>query len=282
MREKMASYLELVRLPHLFIVIADPLAGFIAASSSGVDIFKLPYLLASSALIYAGASALNDFGDRGHDPAGRPIPSGRVSPAGALSLGAVLIIAGVLSASAAGGWPLIMALGLSAAAVAYNAGMKGFLVSGALTMALCRALNLSLGLSAGSPATGVMLLLPLIIFAFVFAITLLRRLSGHETLSSGIGVLSGWIAACAAIQVLIFSGFFMREGLLFAAMFYVTSGAAVVMALSGRLKTGAAMKALVLSIPLLDAAFSAGTGGITAGLPVAALALPAIVLSKKF
>ncbi len=282
MREKTASYLELVRLPHLFIAIADPLAGFIAASPSGIDIFKLPYLLASSALIYAGASALNDFADRGHDPAGKPIPSGRVSPGGALSLGAVLIIAGVLSASAAGAWPLIMALGLSAAAIAYNAGLKGSLVYGAVTMGFSRALNLSLGLSAGSPGTGVMLLLPLIIFAFVFAITLLKRLPGPETLSSGIGALSGWIAACAAIQVLIFSGFFMAEGLLFAAIFYVTSGAAVVMALSGKLKAEGAMKALVLSIPLLDAAFSAGAGGITAGLPVAALALPAIVLSRKF
>jgi 4-hydroxybenzoate polyprenyltransferase len=282
LREKTASYLELVRLPHIFIIIADPLAGFIAASPTGIDIFKLPYLLASSALIYAGGSALNDFADRGHDPADKPIPSGRVSPGGALSLGAVLIIAGVLSASAAGAWPLIMALGLSAAAIAYNAGLKGSLVSGAVTMAISRALNLSLGLSAGSPGTGVILLLPLIIFAFVFAITLLRRLSGPETLFSGIGALSGWIAACAAIQVLIFSGFFMREGLLFAAMFYVTSGAAVVMALSGKLKAEGAMRALVLSIPLLDAAFSAGTGGITAGLPVAALALPAIVLSKKF
>jgi hypothetical protein len=65
-------------------------------------------------------------------------------------------------------------------------------------------------------------------------------------------------------------------------MFYVASGAAVIMALSGRLRTSTAVKALILSIPLLDAALSAGAGGLTAGLPVAALALPAMVLSRRF
>lgn len=282
LRHKAASYTELVRLPHLFIAMADPLAGFIAASSQGMDIFKLPYLLASSALIYAGGSACNDFADREQDPADRPIPSGWVSPGGALSLGVVLIIAGVLCASAAGFYPLLMALALSAAVVSYNAGLKKGVLSCAVTMGLCRALNLSVGLSAGSMSKG-LLVLPLIIFAFVFAITLLRRHSTAEsTLSPGIGVLSGWIGACAAMQYLLFSGFFMGEGLVFAAAFYITSGAAVIMALSGRLGTNTAVKALILSIPLLDAAFSAGTGGLSAGLPVAALALPAMVLSKRF
>lgn len=281
-RHKAAPYLELVRLPHLFIAMADPMAGFIAASASGMDIFKLPYILASSALIYAGASACNDFADRERDPAERPIPSGRISHGGALVLGVVLIIAGVLSASVAGVYPLIAALCLSAALVSYNAGLKNGLFSGALTMGLCRALNLSLGLSAGSFSIG-LLLLPLIIFAFVFAITLLKSHSiAERSLSPGIGVLSGWIVACAAVQYHLFSGFFIGEGLVFAAMFYVASGAAVIMALSGRLRTGAAVKTLIFSIPLLDAALSAGTGGLTAGLPVAALALPAMVLSRRF
>ncbi|OGP14883.1 MAG: hypothetical protein A2052_08660 [Deltaproteobacteria bacterium GWA2_54_12] len=281
-RHKSAPYLELVRLPHLFIAMADPMAGFIAASASGMDIFKLPYILASSALIYAGASACNDFADRERDPDNRPIPSGRISHGGALVLGVVLIIAGVLSASVAGVYPLIAALCLSAALVSYNAGLKNGLFSGALTMGLSRALNLSLGLSAGSFSIG-LLLLPLIIFTFVFAITLLKSHSiAERSLSPGIGVLSGWIVACAAVQYHLFSGFFTGEGLVFAAMFYVASGAAVIMALSGRLGTGAAVKTLILSIPLLDAALSAGTGGLTAGLPVAALALPAMVLSRRF
>lgn len=281
MRDKAAPYLELVRLPHLFIAMADPMAGFIAASSTGMDIFKLPYLLASSALIYAGASACNDFADRERDPAGRPVPSGRINHGDALVLGAVLIIAGVISASIAGFYPLIAALCLSAAVVSYNAGLKNRLFSGALAMGLCRALNLSLGLSAGSFSTG-LLLLPLTIFAFIFAVRLLKSHSSQKAaLSPGIGVLSGWIIACAATQYHLFSGFFTGEGLVFAAMFYVASGAAVIMALSGRLRTGTAVKALILSIPLLDAALSAGAGGLTAGLPVAALTLPAIVLSKR-
>lgn len=281
-RQKAASYLELMRLPHLFIAMADPMAGFIAGSATGMDIFKLPYILASSALIYAGASACNDFADRERDPAGRPIPSGRISHGGALSFGVVLIIAGLLSASAAGVYPLLVALCLSAAAVSYNAGLKNGLFSGALTMGLCRALNLSLGLSAGSFSVG-LLLVPLIIFAFVFALTVLKSHSSMEaTLSPGIGALSGWLLACAAMQYHLFSGFFLGEGLVFAAMFYIASGAAVMMSLSGRLKTGTAVNTLIFSIPLLDAALSAGAAGLMAGLPVAALALPAMALSRRF
>lgn len=282
LRGKAASYLELVRLPHLFVVMADPLAGFIAGSSSGLDIFKLPYLLASSALIFAGGSALNDFIDRKRDAATRPIPSGRVSPSEALSLGAVLIIAGVLAASAAGFYPLLIALGLSAAVASYNSGFKNRVLEGAMAMGLCRALNLSAGLSAGSSISYGLLVLPLVIFAFVFAITLVKRHSmGYRALSPGTGVLSGWIASAAMLYFL-FTPFFTGEGLVFAAAFYIASGTAVVMALSGRLGTVAAANALILSIPLLDAAFSAGTGGLTAGLPVAALALPAMVLSRRF
>lgn len=280
--QKAAPYLELVRLPHLFIAIADPMAGFIAGSASGMDVFKLPYLLASSALIYAGGSACNDFADRERDPAHWPVPSGRISHGGALVLGVVLVIAGILSASAAGIYPLIAALCLSAAVVSYNAGLKNGLLSGTLTMGLSRALNLSLGLSAGSFSIG-LLLLPVIIFAFVFAISLLKNhSSAGKNLSPGIGVLSGWIIACAAVQYHLFSGFFTGEGFVFAAMFYVASGAAIIMTLSGRLGTGRAVNTLILSIPLLDAALSAGAGGLTAGLPVAALALPAIVLSRRF
>lgn len=273
--------MELVRAPHLFIVVADPMAGFIAGSSSGIDIFKLPYLLASSALIYAGGSAYKDFAQRERGQGNRQIPSEQISPGGALSLGAVLIIAGILSASAAGLYPLLLALCLSAAVVYCGAALEKGVLSGALAMGLSRALNLSLGLSAGSFSAG-LLLLPLIIFAFVFAITLLKSRSSETALSPGIGVLSGWIAASVAIQYHLFSGFFMGEGLVFAAMFYIASGTAVVMALSGRLEKGAAMKILILSIPLLDAALSAGAGGLSAGAPVAALVLPAIALSKKF
>jgi len=260
--------------------VADPLAGFIAASSSGVDIFRLPFILASSALIYAGGSALNDFGGRDSDPPDRPIPSGRVSAGGALTLGAVLLVAGVLVASAAGIYPLLVSLALAAAVVSYNAGVKCHASAAAVAMGTIRALNLSMGLAAGSPSAW-LLVLPLIMFAFVFAAELLKRCSGKDARLPGAGVLSGWAGACMAVLYLIIIGFFVPGGLPFAGALYLVSGPAVIMALSGRASPAAASRALLFSIPLLDASFSAGAMGLTAGLPVAALALPAVALSRK-
>lgn len=278
-RQRINTYPELGRPAHLFIAMADPLAGFIAASSSGVDIFRLPFVIGSSALICAGGSTLNDFSDRESDPPGRPIPSDRVSAGGALCLGAVLMVAGVLLASAAGFYPLLVSICLAAAVVSYNAGLKSSVFAAAVTMGTIRALNLSLGLAAGSPAPW-LLVLPLIIFAFVFAAELLKRCSGKDARLPGKGVLSGWAGACAAVLYLIAGGFFVPGGLPFAAALYLVSGTAVMMAFSGR-ATAAASRALLFSIPLLDASFSAGAMGLMAGLPVAALALPAIVLSRR-
>lgn len=273
-------YLELGRAPHLLMAVADPLAGFIAASSSGIDVLKLPFILASSALIYAGGAVLNDFADRGSDPPHKPIPSGRVSAGGALTLGAVLIVAGILFASAAGAYPLMISVALTAAVVSYNAGLKSRAFAAAVTMGTIRALNLSLGLSAGNGATG-HLVLPVIIFAFVFAVELLKRHPGKGAPLHGTGIISGWMGASASVMYLILSGFFIRDGLPFAAAFYVASGPAVMMALTGRMKAASASNALLFSLPLLDAAFSAGAVGLTAGLPVAALALPAAALSRR-
>lgn len=260
--------------------VADPLAGFIAASSSGVDVFRLPFILASSALIYAGGSALNDFAGRDTDPVERPIPSERVSAGGALSLGTVLMVAGVLFASAAGTGPLLVSIALTAAVVLYNSALKSHALPAAVTMGSIRALNLSLGLSAGSAGIG-LLTLPVIIFAFAFAVELLKRHSGKGAPMPGTSVIAGWMGASASVMYLILSGFFTSGGLPFAAAFYSISGPAVILALTGRVSAGAASSALLFSIPLLDAAFSAGSVGFTAGLPVASLALPAVALSRK-
>lgn len=284
MRKKIASYLELIRVPNVFTAMADPMAGLIVASHTGVDIFKLPYLLASSALIYAGGCALNDYADRDEDSVkrpGRPIPAGRVNASGALSLGAVLIIAGIASATGAGLFPFLASCALSAATVAYNARFKNGQLAGAATMGLCRALNLILGMSAGTFIDPSILILPFITFAFVFTISLLGRREGDIRVPN-FGMLSGWIAACVAVEYLLFTGYFMGDGVIFATIFHVVSGIAVLAAHSTRIGTGAAVQSLIISIPLLDASYSSGISGIMAGLPVAAMALPAIALSRRF
>lgn len=281
MRSKAISYLELIKVPNLFTSMADPMAGLIVASASGIDLVRLPYLLASSALIFSGGSALGGYAGREENTPmrqERPTPSGRVSPAGALSFGAVLIIMGIACATGAGLFPLLASLALSAAVIMHNACFRKSALARAATMGLCSALNLVLGMSAGSFTDATILVLPFIILWFVFSISLLRS-SGAAP--PGLKVFSGWIAACAAVLILLFSGSFLGEGILFAAMFFAVSGIAVMAARSDRAGTEPAVQSLILAIPLLDASFASGISGIMAGMPVAAMALPAVALSTR-
>lgn len=275
-RPRTSSYLAVLRLPETFPVMADPLAGLIVASASGVDIFRIPWLLASSALIYSGAAAAGYFFAEGRRAPGSGPPAAGASPAGALSLGAVLVTAGMVAATGAGTSAFIASFALAMALVAHGALIGKAPLLAAATAALGRALNLVLGMSAGGGAAyGAYLLLPAVTFAMVLSMTLLAgRAHAREP---RMGVLSGWLSACLAVQYLLLGGYFIVEGLVFAVLFHAVSGIAVISAYSGRALSPAAF---MLAVPLLDASFSSGVSGLVAGLPVAALALPALALSR--
>ena len=144
------SYLELVRPANVATALADVLAGFAVGGLQNRQ--ALPWLLLSSACLYAGGIVLNDFFDRGVDRIERPerpIPSGRVAPAAAAALGAMLLAAGILAAShhatrEAGR----VALAIAIAVLVYDAWGKRYLLVAPINMGLCRALNLLLGVAA--------------------------------------------------------------------------------------------------------------------------------------
>lgn len=279
MRSKAASYIELLKLPYASTALADPFAGLIVASSSAIDVFKLPYLLAASLLIHMGGSALNGFAASRQRAHGGPT-DGHTAPAGALTLGFVLIVAGVAAATGAGLIPFLISLALSVSVAACNTSLKNEGPAQAASMGVSRALNLMLGMSAGVVEGAAMFAMPFIIFAFVFTASLLSGRTG-EDLSPRAGQLLGWIAACLALEYLLVSGHFSGEGLLFATLFHVVSGIAVMSAHSTGARSGSAAQSLMISIPLLDASFSSGISGVMAGFPVAAMALPAVALSRK-
>ena len=94
------AYLELLRPANVATALADVLAGFAVAGPAAPP-RVLPWLLASTACLYAGGVVLNDFFDRHLDAVERPerpIPSGRVRPGHAASLGGVLLILGIVTA----------------------------------------------------------------------------------------------------------------------------------------------------------------------------------------
>src|SRR5687767_12443969 len=97
----------LVRLPAVLSVPGDILLG--AAMTPPRRFGRTVGMVGSSALLYLGGMALNDWADREVDARerpGRPIPSGRVSPAAALAVAAGCTAGGVVIARVARGLPV--------------------------------------------------------------------------------------------------------------------------------------------------------------------------------
>src|SRR3954463_16812892 len=96
------GYVELIRPANVATALGDVLAGYTVAGLGNHA--ALPWLLLSTACLYAGGVVLNDFFDRDLDRIERPerpIPSRRVTAAAAGRLGAGLLAAGIFAAALA-------------------------------------------------------------------------------------------------------------------------------------------------------------------------------------
>ncbi|MFC7987932.1 SCO3242 family prenyltransferase [Streptomyces pilosus] len=149
-----AAWAELLRLPALFTVPGDALAG---AAAAGVRPGPRTLLAIGSSLsLYAAGMALNDWADRAEDAAERPhrpIPSGRVRPAAALTAAGALTGAGLALAAGAGRPALAVATPLAATVWAYDLRLKHS-PAGPVAMATARGLDLLLGAAAGGGTRG--------------------------------------------------------------------------------------------------------------------------------
>ncbi|MEU9351176.1 SCO3242 family prenyltransferase [Streptomyces griseoloalbus] len=142
------AWAELLRLPALFTVPGDALAG---AAAAGVRPNARTLLaIGSSVCLYEAGMALNDWADRAEDAVERPhrpIPSGRVRPAAALTAACALTGAGLALAAGAGRPALAVAAPLAATVWAYDLTLK-HTPAGPVAMAGARALDLLLGAAA--------------------------------------------------------------------------------------------------------------------------------------
>ncbi|MFI8533197.1 SCO3242 family prenyltransferase [Streptomyces aquilus] len=147
-RARARAWAELLRLPALFTVPGDVLAGA-AATSARVNSRTL-LAIGSSLCLYEAGMALNDWADRTEDAAERPhrpIPSGRVRPAEALTAACALTAAGLTLAARAGRPALAVAAPLATTVWAYDLALK-HTPAGPLAMAAARGLDLLLGAAA--------------------------------------------------------------------------------------------------------------------------------------
>lgn len=150
---RILAWAELLRLPALFSVPGDALAGT-AATGSAPDSRTL-LAIASSLCLYEAGMALNDWADRDVDAVERPhrpLPSGRIRPAAALTAACVLTGAGLALAARAGRPALAVAAPLAATVWAYDLGLK-HTPAGPVAMGAARGLDLLLGAAATTGRT---------------------------------------------------------------------------------------------------------------------------------
>jgi 4-hydroxybenzoate polyprenyltransferase len=184
------QYLLLIRVPNLFTVPSNIMAGYFATISTvNADVDQLLSLIVSSVLLYVSGIVLNDYFDINVDRKerpNRPLASGRITKRSALLLAVISIVAGNILALSVSWTSSIISGSLTLAIFAYNYRLKRNAISNPLAMGLARFLNVVLG---GSSALGLVLTNDLILFfvgyclfLYIAAISLLSRKEVSDTI----------------------------------------------------------------------------------------------------
>ncbi|KOT41662.1 UbiA prenyltransferase [Streptomyces caelestis] len=170
-----AAWAELLRLPALFTVPGDALAGAAAAGARPGP--RTLLAIGSSVCLYEAGMALNDWADRAEDAVERPhrpLPSGRIRPAAALTAAGVLTGAGLALAAGAGRPALAVAAPLAATVWAYDLALK-HTPAGPAAMAAARGLDLLLGAAATGGGTRAALPSAALLGGHTLAVTAVSR-----------------------------------------------------------------------------------------------------------
>ncbi|WP_399891972.1 SCO3242 family prenyltransferase [Streptomyces sp. BBFR51] len=169
------AWAELLRLPALFTVPGDALAGAAAAGARPGP--RTLLAIGSSLCLYEAGMALNDWADRAEDAVERPhrpLPSGRIRPAAALTAAGVLTGTGLALAAGAGRPALAVAAPLAATVWAYDLALK-HTPAGPAAMAAARGLDLLLGAAATGGGTRAALPSAALLGTHTLAVTAVSR-----------------------------------------------------------------------------------------------------------
>jgi 4-hydroxybenzoate polyprenyltransferase len=282
----LSSLLELIRLPNVFTAPSDVAMGMaVSGATLGAEHAAL---LVASACAYAGGMALNDACDAPLDAKERPerpIPSGRISRGLAFGVAAALLGLSVALAATSGVRPFVAALLLVGAIVVYDAAAKGT-AAGPPVMASCRALNVGVGIALGALAWSA-LGAAAVVFVYVLVLTLVSR---FEVMTAPVTLVRGAAVAFAAVLAAAIALFVLgwgpagAVGIVFLGLLTLWIGPPLRAAIAepAPRRIIGVIKATVLGIILLDAAFAGAARGVVAGLLVAALFVPAYVLGRRF
>ena len=288
--ERLKEYLLLIRLPNVFTVPSNILAGYFAAITlAEADGVHIAALVVSSGMLYVAGIVLNDYFDIEIDKRERPfrpLPSRNISKRYALSLVIVALLIANVIALILGPTSLALSLALTLVIIAYNYRLKHGPL-GPFAMGAARLLNVIFGASLVLPyisnhSLAIVGTAAASLFLYVTAITILsKKEAGNERPNSTLAFLMilGVISAVAALGLLLqLQWAFLLNLSIFAAVMIITFKQHLLNALPSVQK---AVRNMVISIIILDSVFVTGTAGLPYGLATLLLIAPAVVLAKK-
>ncbi|WP_339909122.1 UbiA family prenyltransferase [Symmachiella dynata] len=292
-RSKLLAYLQIVRLPALFTAMADIFLGYLIVHRSFTSVLDFALLLMASGGLYLSGMVFNDVFDRRIDAQerpGRPIPSGRVPLTNAIGLGGLLMAGGVGAASVVGPSSLTVALMIVAAIFAYDWLLKATPL-GPIAMGSCRSLNVILGAStAPSLWRGHHIGIALALGVYIVGVTWFARSEANAGRRSKFQAVTGMLLVNTGVMLLI--SFVLSTKNLGNPLSVLMLFAVILLVINRRLtaaifdpvgpKIGLAIKTMLLSLPLIDAALVLFvTQRVEYSLAVAALLIPALLLARR-
>lgn len=292
--KKISGYLRLMRPANIVTSVADVLAGIAISGVLSSTLFTEEYILPivllcfSTAFLYAGGVVFNDVFDAELDKIERPeraIPSGLISVNNAAILGSLLLVLGIVLASVVGAIPALLAVLITFFALVYNKWGKHHDLLGPLNMGICRGLNLLLGISILNSALNQWYLLSIIPVIYIYSITMISRGEVHGGSRSNLYIAS--LLYVCVISAILYWGFKLDRwqwALVFLIPFSWMIFTPLIKAINDPVgkNIGKAVKAGVISLILMDAAWAATFSSFYLALLIACLLPVSLYLAKLF
>lgn len=281
-----------MRPANLITAFADILAGMaIAGLHFTTDNFlwgNAILLSISTVGLYGGGVVFNDVFDAELDAIERPeraIPSGRVSKKNASILGISLLFVGILTAFMVSQTSGILAIIISILALFYDRFGKHNNLFGPINMGLCRGMNLLLGISIIHASLAAWWWVSIVPVIYISAITMISRGEVHGGnkhhlyfagfLYALVNIFQGYVAYYLGNITLAILFIFLHIFLIFSPLIQ-----AVISPIGSNI--GKAVKAGVLSLIVMDAAWIAASGNWEIAICVLILLPISMQIGKYF
>lgn len=281
----------MMRPANIVTSVADLLAGVGLSGyfmSDSTPLFPVLMLCISTMGLYGGGIVFNDVFDADLDRIERPeraIPRGEISLNEAKTLGIVLLMIGLVAAFAVSAQSGLIAFLIAVFALIYDKFAKHYSFLGPLNMGICRGLNLLLGISILAASLQDLYFLGLVPLIYIFSITMISQGEVH---GSGRGKLFlGAFLYLIVITALAYHSW-TRGELMFSILFIILFAYGIYKPLFVAVREpigkniGKAVKAGVISLILMDAAWASASGFQMMACLIAALLPLSLLLAKRF